>query len=97
MNCSIFKRMEPNEYICTLNLAGDHVPPTVPDCPTRERLTVAFLRLRNIELMRTERGEALFGKCAEDRIVWRELLELELQFVDEQFARISATAATRTV
>jgi hypothetical protein len=33
----------------------------------------------------------LFGKVVEVRVVWRELLELELHDVDEQIERISET------
>jgi hypothetical protein len=40
-------------------------------------------------LLRLHREDPLFGKAVENRIVWRELLELELQSIDEHRDKIS--------
>lgn len=79
--------MTRTKQICTLNISAGGVSPA--KCPTRERLAQAVVRLRNIELARIHRGAPDFGRSAEQRIIWRELLELELQFVDEQIERLS--------
>ena len=83
------------KQICTLNLRADDGPVRAPSCPTRQRLTQAFSRLQNIQLVRNHRRDPLFEKWAEERIIWRELLELELQDVDEQIERRSAAAGER--
>jgi hypothetical protein len=83
--------MNRNHRICTLNLRDFDVP-RVPRCPTRDRLARAFSHLQDIQLIRNERQDPLLEKAVEERIVWRELLELELQDVDEQVERISAAA-----
>ena len=54
-------------------------------CPTRERLSRALARLQGIQLVRNHTQNPQFGKSAETRIIWRELLDLELQNIDEQF------------
>ncbi len=89
-----FGIMNRNTQICTLNLATDEAPPCVPpaSCPTRQRLVRAFSRLQDIQLVRNHRQDPLFGKAAEERIIWRELLEFELQDVDEQIERLSEAA-----
>ncbi len=79
--------------IFMLNIWAGEIPPVrVPVYPTRERLSQAFPRLENIRLVRDYLPDPLFEKFAETRIIWRELLELELQDVDEQIERIVATA-----
>jgi hypothetical protein len=60
--------------------------------PVQQRLARAFARLQTIRLVRTYQRDPLFGKATEERIIWRELLELELQEVDEQIERIWAGA-----
>ena len=86
--------MNRKTQVCTLNLSeGDVTPVLAPGCPTRQRLERAFSHLRNIQLVRNHRQDPLFGKTAEERIIWRELLELELQHVVEQIERISAAAS----
>lgn len=88
-NCSAIGRMK--SQLCTLNLrAGDMPAVRVPLCPTRQRLTQAFSRLQDIQLVRNHRQDPFFGKSAEERVIWRELLDLELQDVDEHLERISA-------
>jgi hypothetical protein len=82
--------MSDKTRFCTLNLAVPvSQPAQVPESPTRERLKQAFARLKNIDLVRNHRQDPGFGKADENRIVWRELLELELQAVDDQLERIS--------
>jgi hypothetical protein len=78
--------MSRKNHICTLNLKVGTTP--APDCPTRQRLSTAFARLQNIQLVRNHRGDPSFGKSAEDRLIWRELLELELHDIDQQIERI---------
>ena len=56
----------------------------VPNCATAVRLNRAFSRLQDIQLVRNHRQDPFFGKSAEERFIWRELLDLELQDVDEQ-------------
>ena len=58
-------------------------------CPTRQRLVRGFSRLQDIQLVRNHRQDPHFEQAVEERIVWRELLELELQDLDEQIERIS--------
>ncbi len=59
---------------------------------TYERLGEARVRLECLDLERSLSGDPLLGKSIEQRIVWRELLDLELQDVDEQIERICAEA-----
>jgi len=85
--------MNPKKYLCTLNIGAEDAPPVeARDAPTRRRLARAFTRLQNIQLVRAHRQDPLFGKSTEERIIWRELLDLELQDVDEQIERILAAA-----
>jgi hypothetical protein len=91
--CNDMGSMNWKNRICTLNLWGGEAPGVrVPTCPTRQRLTRAFSRLQNIQLVRNHRQDPFFGKSAEVRIVWRELLDLELQDIDEQVERIQRSA-----
>lgn len=63
-------------------------------CPTRRRLEHAFSRLKYIQLVRNHRQDPLFEKALEDRIIWRELLELQLQDIDEGLAQIDQLRET---
>jgi hypothetical protein len=63
--------------------------------PTFKRLREECAVLGDLELERIERADPQFGKAIENRILWRELLELELQDIDERIERIAETAATR--
>jgi hypothetical protein len=85
--------MYPRITICKLTI-GDGALTSNParTCPVQERLEQAFWRLESIEAVRNHRGDPVFGRSAESSIVWRELLDLELQDIDEQIERISATA-----
>lgn len=58
----------------------------MPDSPARQRLARGFARLQNIDLVRNHRSNPDFGKWSENRIIWRELLELELQRISGEDA-----------
>ena len=83
--------MNKNEFR-TLNLWAYASSDRTPDRPSRQRLARAFSGLEVIQLARSLRQDPLFGKLAEERIIWRELLDLELQNVDEEIERISTGA-----
>jgi hypothetical protein len=59
---------------------------------TCERLAEAKACLERLDAERACRGDPGFGQTTEDRIVWGELLDLELQDIDEQVSRIRQTA-----
>lgn len=59
---------------------------------TWQRLAEEKVRLEHLDAERTYRGDSGFGKATEDRIVWGELLDLELQDIDEQVSRICQAA-----
>lgn len=83
--------------ICKLNLSAGEIPPRVQpaSCPARQRIVEAFSLLEGIQLDRACRRDPLFGRLVEDRIVWRELIELELQEIDQQIERISDAAGDK--
>ena len=86
-----FRIMDRKTQICTRNLPADEAPMNVraASCPTHQRLVRGFSRLQDIQLVRNHRQDPHFGKTLEERIIWRELLELEVQDVDEQIERVS--------
>jgi len=85
--------MKRNNPFCTLNLSEPgHAE--VPSCPSRERLALSFARLQMIQDMREQRQDPRFGRSVEDKLVWRELLDLELQDADEQIERIAEASAS---
>ena len=86
-----FHIMDRKTQICTRNLPAAEAPSNVraASCSTRQRLVRGFSRLQDIQLVRNHRQDAHFGKILEERIIWRELLELEVQDVDEQIERVS--------
>lgn len=63
-----------------------------PAKPVRKRLAKGKAALEHIEEERERRGDPRFGQTTEDRIVWNELIELELQEIDEQVSRICGPA-----
>ena len=63
------------------------------DSRVQQRLAQGFETLEAIQRERTEMHDLLIGKALEQRIVHRELLELELQDLDEQMDRIRAATA----
>lgn len=56
------------------------------------RLAGAVVLLEDIEMLRDYQHDALYGKNLEERLIWSELLELELQEVDEQMERLNRVA-----
>lgn len=60
---------------------------------TRQRLIQGYECLEQIDCQRDTAKYNLLGMLVEHRIVWRELLDLELQDIDEQIARIATRAA----
>ena len=60
--------------------------------PTCERLARAFSRLQDIQLVRDFQRDRRLEKTTEDRLIWRELLDLELQEADEKMERLCAAA-----
>ena len=75
--------MNPKSRACTLNVGAIDMA-AAPACPSRERLAKSFARLQNIQRLRDLLGDPLFEKVSEGQLVWRELLELELQAVDDK-------------
>ncbi len=51
---------------------------------TRDRLSEGRTCLEYLEMERESSGDRRFGRELEDRIIWRELLELELQDMDQR-------------
>ena len=58
----------------------------------RQRLAEEKACLGRLDAERKRRGDLGFGKPTEDKIIWGELLELELQDIDEQVSRICGAA-----
>jgi hypothetical protein len=61
-----------------------------------QRLSEAVARLERLDAERERRADARFGKITENRIVWSELIELEMQEIDEQISRIRSSAGRAT-
>lgn len=80
--------MSPTNGFCSLNLSG----PSASLCPVRMRLADAYIRLQHIEVARAEGNDPQYAKTLEDRIIWRELLDLELQEIDKRIETIASTA-----
>lgn len=51
------------------------------------RLREEFALLQELEFERDLRADRSYGQATEDRIIWRELFDLELQELDEQITR----------
>ncbi len=60
---------------------------------TKKRLAEAVALLESLRNQVPNSPAQVLSKTIEDRIVWRELLDLELQELDEQIERISASMA----
>ncbi len=93
-DCTTIGVMKRKTLICTLNISGNQPPWRAQPvaCPTRQRLAEAFSLLEKIQLDRACQRDSLLSRLVEERIVWRELIELELQDADQQIERISKRA-----
>jgi hypothetical protein len=58
----------------------------------QERLAKAVAYLELLDVERISHGEPNLGKSIEERIVWRELLDLELQEFEEEIERLAEAA-----
>jgi hypothetical protein len=58
----------------------------------KERLFEAKESLDYLEVERSQRMDPEFGRLTEQQIVWRELLELELQDAEERIASMCDAA-----
>jgi hypothetical protein len=54
----------------------------------RKRLSDEKARLDEVDAERQRRGDTGLGRVREDKIIWHELIELELQEIEEQVTRI---------
>ncbi len=52
-----------------------------------QRLAEAFAVIQNLEVERDFRADPFYGKDEEERIIWRELFDLEMQQLHEHFGR----------
>jgi hypothetical protein len=57
-----------------------------------QRLAKEKVLLEDLDRERAHRRNSAFGKAAEERIVWGELLDLEIQDIDERLERICREA-----
>ena len=56
------------------------------------RLAQAKASLDYLDLERSRRADPAFGRLLEDQIIWRELLELELQEAEDRIAQMCDAA-----
>jgi len=63
-----------------------------PSSPIRKRLAQEIAVLERLDAERDRLHDCRFGATTEQRIIWSELLDLELQDIDEQVERIRHTA-----
>lgn len=86
--------MSGKTHLCTLNLASERgaVAPVVKcaNLSSHQRLARACAWLEQLEWQRGAERHPSLGKLLEQRIIWRELLDLELQDLDDQIERVSA-------
>ena len=60
-----------------------------------ERLREARAQLERLDRERSFSGDPYLGKAIEQRLVWRELLDLELQNMDEQIERSASNTSSK--
>jgi len=63
-----------------------------PESDTHRRLAAEKAQLEMLEAERVRLGDPAYDKETEEQIIWNELVELELQDIDEQVARIRNSA-----
>lgn len=78
--------------ILGLSLHTNPGPPATPS-PIQRRLAEAFVFVEHLQQQRLQGQDAMLGRFIEERLIWRELLDLELQDIDEQIEGICASAA----
>ncbi len=72
--------------------AGPIIKPQAPgEAPASRRLADAVAQLEHLENERIRRRDCRYDKRVEERIIWNELLDLELQEIDEQLSRMSGS------
>ena len=78
-----------------------YAPPALPALPSRPAVTAVGKRLADakacldeIDEERKHSGRTGLARMAEQRIVWNELLDLELQDIDEQLEQIRHAHST---
>ena len=64
-------------------------------CSVGQRLAEEHLVLERLCAERERLHDSRFGSATEQRIIWGELLELELQDIDEQMSRIRGAAGSQ--
>jgi len=73
-----------------LNFWSARMPNFQDSVSSSDRLARSFACLLDIQLVRDHWHNQALLKAAEERLIWRELLELELQELDEQIERLTA-------
>ncbi len=58
----------------------------------RQRMAEEVARLERLDAERERRGDSRFGMTTEDRIIWRELIDLELQEIDDRVRGMGGAA-----
>ncbi len=96
-DCFVDSEMKGSNYFRSLNplrrFTRGSERATSEQNPSRRRLAEAYDCLQQLDRLREDECAPALGKILEERIVWRELLDLELQEIDEQIERISETPA----
>jgi len=71
-------------------------PEPTPADDALQRLSEGMLCLERLDAERTRRDDPLFGRSTEDRIIWGELLELEIQDIEAEVNRIFGPPGSRS-
>jgi len=85
--------IQPTSSAATRGPAGHAASDEWDRYATYLRLAEEKACLEHLDAEREYRGDVDFGKTTEERIVWKELLDLELQEIDELVTRVCQTAA----
>jgi hypothetical protein len=93
-------RIPADQPYCGLQRPGSPIATWTEPCPAtdaaKQRLSEAVARLEHLDAERKRRADAAFGKATESRIVWSELIDLEMQELDQQVNRIRSLAGRTT-